>query len=393
MSMSSFRAAAVAATLAAGLFCQPAMAQCGGACQHAKHCRKHQITADGGPHGSLMIGVDSRWVQVVIDMKADKAHPKGTRVMGVLPINDCCPVVGPLAGSCMEVVAHYVKEMEQVASGLDSYASEPTCPYLKQQAAEKQTAGAHESVPEGGVLENLEHLEKARRLYHWAEYYRRTGHPATATGLYGRVQRLCPGSRYDHLAADALRQMALEQEIGDDPVPDEPAEGIPPLSRAAVVYLLALIQEPAGKGLPPETPADVPVTEDAPQIIPAPETAMDPEEEEADADDEEGQAVPEWNENFLRLLEDLPGGISLEFDNSREDGLRAECEIDVAGVDFRLTWSEPGQPAPAVQVLPHPRQKTSGTPRAEPEWLGEWLRSLEDSPFTEPPAPAGERDQ
>jgi general secretion pathway protein D len=55
-------------------------------------------------------------------------------------------------------------------------------------------------TPPDTVSDNLEKLAQAQTLLKEAEFYRRTGHAETAQYYYELVSKLCPGSRYAHLA-------------------------------------------------------------------------------------------------------------------------------------------------------------------------------------------------
>jgi hypothetical protein len=99
------------------------------------------------------------------------------------------------------------------------------CPYLQQKEAEKHKDKEPQPPAIGGsVLENLDKLEKAHKIYRHAEHCRRTGLLEEACWFYEEVHELCPGSRYDHkavvwlqmvqaqLASDAIGESAEEQE-------------------------------------------------------------------------------------------------------------------------------------------------------------------------------------
>jgi tetratricopeptide (TPR) repeat protein len=97
----------------------------------------------------------------------------------------------------------------------DRDAAASTCPYRRQQAAPAQEPA--DEMP-GDPLDNLQKLDKARKLLRQADFFRRAGHPASARFYYGLVQRLCPGSRYDEAAAAQLSRLpaASAQEAGTE---------------------------------------------------------------------------------------------------------------------------------------------------------------------------------
>jgi type II/III secretion system protein len=91
--------------------------------------------------------------------------------------------------------------------------AQATCPYLKAQAAKKAAPEAPASAAPCSVQENLEKLERARKEYLQAEFYRRTGHPKSAYFIYKHVQDLCPGSRYDKMACARLEELKRVAEV------------------------------------------------------------------------------------------------------------------------------------------------------------------------------------
>src|SRR5262249_28446949 len=71
-------------------------------------------------------------------------------------------------------------------------------------------------------------LEEARKLLRQADFFRRVGHPDAARFYYGLVHRLCPGSRYDEVAAARLSCLpaGAAQGVGDeeeDQPPEQPS--------------------------------------------------------------------------------------------------------------------------------------------------------------------------
>lgn len=104
--------------------------------------------------------------------------------------------------------------------------ADPTCPYLREQAARQQAKG--QASEEVSVLDNLDKLQHARLAYLRGEFYRRTGHPGAAYLFYESVHRLCPGSRYDAMAAERMRELAAAQAALPPKGAGEEAEPIPP---------------------------------------------------------------------------------------------------------------------------------------------------------------------
>jgi type II secretory pathway component GspD/PulD (secretin) len=92
-----------------------------------------------------------------------------------------------------------------------------TCPYLKQQEAEKASPAPE---PEKcTVLENIDKLEQATKDYRRAEHYRRDGQTARAVHAYEKVQRLCPHSRFAELAARRLSALQAGEATEEQEAP------------------------------------------------------------------------------------------------------------------------------------------------------------------------------
>jgi hypothetical protein len=86
-----------------------------------------------------------------------------------------------------------------------------TCPFLKQKAAE-QKAGSSQTPDQGvSVLDNIEKLEKARKIYRKAERLRKADEVEKACRCYEQVQHLCPGSRYERLATGKLQKLSVQR--------------------------------------------------------------------------------------------------------------------------------------------------------------------------------------
>ena len=88
---------------------------------------------------------------------------------------------------------------------------------LREQEARKQMAPPT-VVKENSALDNLAKLRKADKLYKKAQALREAGEMDSAREYYDRVQKLCPGSRFDPY----------------EPMePRDPAAGPPPRRRPA----------------------------------------------------------------------------------------------------------------------------------------------------------------
>lgn len=83
-------------------------------------------------------------------------------------------------------------------------ANDFTCPYLREKADREQDPSCPQTAVPGSVLENLEKLEQAARVYREAGAARRAGQFEDARKAYESIRQLCPGSRYDRLACEQL---------------------------------------------------------------------------------------------------------------------------------------------------------------------------------------------
>ena len=82
-----------------------------------------------------------------------------------------------------------------------------TCPYMRAQAAPQTKAKGKVNDSADGVLENLQKLQRADALMQTAEHQCRMGDFESACKNYEQIQKLCPGSSYDHEAAARLVQI------------------------------------------------------------------------------------------------------------------------------------------------------------------------------------------
>jgi hypothetical protein len=92
--------------------------------------------------------------------------------------------------------------------------SEPdgcACPYLKQPSATNNQFQDGLVEKQVSVLENLDKLQQAKKLYDLAEYYRQVGNPVTARYYYQMVRGKCPGSRYDQMATQQINELQAHQ--------------------------------------------------------------------------------------------------------------------------------------------------------------------------------------
>lgn len=90
-----------------------------------------------------------------------------------------------------------------------------TCPYLEAET-EETPPSPDPAQFHGDVLANLEKLKIAEHLYSQAEQRRREGKLTDARRDYEQVRKLCPGSRYDAMAANKLQHLNDKTRPGEE---------------------------------------------------------------------------------------------------------------------------------------------------------------------------------
>jgi outer membrane protein assembly factor BamD (BamD/ComL family) len=77
-------------------------------------------------------------------------------------------------------------------------------------------------------------VQQAEKEFKMAEFYRRTGHPASAYFYYKLVERRYPGTKYAQMAVERWNELRekLEKENGGVPEPDAAARTAPPQAQA-----------------------------------------------------------------------------------------------------------------------------------------------------------------
>jgi len=128
---------------------------------------------------------------------------------------------------------HSASEEEESpeVSELPGAEAESTCPFFSERARAKGQEPCAPSIESGSVVENLDRLELANRIFEMAECCYRAGQMEAARALYQEVGRLAPGSRYDTNAAEKLRALpqASEPENREVPGPEviSPCHSLP----------------------------------------------------------------------------------------------------------------------------------------------------------------------
>src|SRR5262245_28288048 len=125
---------------------------------------------------------------------------------------------------------------------------EYTCPYLKQKAAEAEAPGHESPGLVNSVLDNLNKLLEAEKLYRRAERCRRHGDTDKACHWYEVVQHLCPGSRYDRLSAKRLKELHAVQDAEAAEMEAEECSATPIPIEAQVAELLEACQRALADG-------------------------------------------------------------------------------------------------------------------------------------------------
>jgi hypothetical protein len=121
-------------------------------------------------------------------------------------------------------------------------AAEPdfTCPYLRQQAADRHVRLMADPEVTQDVLGNLERLVEADRLFEVAGELMRAGYVPEGMACYDAVRRLVPGSRFEAQVAEALAEFGIgaPAEAAEEPKAEpqgklEPASWLDVLARLA----------------------------------------------------------------------------------------------------------------------------------------------------------------
>jgi protein involved in polysaccharide export with SLBB domain len=84
-----------------------------------------------------------------------------------------------------------------------------TCPYLRQQAADRHVRLMADPQVADDVLANLEKLHQADRLFELAADLLHEGYVCEAVACYDVIRALVPGSRYETRVSDALADLML----------------------------------------------------------------------------------------------------------------------------------------------------------------------------------------
>jgi hypothetical protein len=104
-----------------------------------------------------------------------------------------------------------------------------------------------------------------------------------------------------------------------------------------------------------------------------PAEAADPDAADAD------KPQPDMNAVLREVIEAVRGGVCLEIDHATEDGLVAQCEVQVGGVEVKLIWSETGCCRCAVvRLLPEACTDAGAVQRFLDREVIEWIQALNE---------------
>jgi hypothetical protein len=233
---------------------------------------------------------------------------------------------------------------------------EPTCPYLRQQEQKKQSTKKPVPVEDATPISNIEKLERAAKMYEEAEVLAHQGEMKKACALYTSIRKLCPGSRYDQMAAERLAGMGgAVDAIGEEqetppakpkkPAPNQPQSlrpCLPPIDAGVVRAFDAQIQKSEGQfgvcvidqraGVAEEllSSGQAEVATVQVEATPATLVLVGPK------GGEEASEVQEevFRRQLLDLLEKLGVSACIDVDQTNQ-GLRARCQVQ-SGVTIKV---------------------------------------------------------
>ncbi len=102
-----------------------------------------------------------------------------------------------------------VEQLHVMPKESKAAASDITCPYLRQQAADRHVRLMADPQVTQDVLGNLKRLVEADRLFEVAGELLRDGYVSEAMTCYDVIRRLVPGSRFEAQVAEALAEFGI----------------------------------------------------------------------------------------------------------------------------------------------------------------------------------------
>jgi hypothetical protein len=199
-------------------------------------------------------------------------------------------------------------------------------------------------------------------------------------------------------AVPELLHVGKETEIQPNEEQPDPGPDLPPVDPKIVDALEKILAEAADP-----LPAKLVILDSAhylgdhqaepvsewpcgPSPVKMPSMLAEPENPDAalEDDDDSREAVPDdFDELFREALESLRSHAWIDIDSSREDGLRAECELQIGGIDLKLIRNEPGQCWAVIKLLPEACPDLRAAQRAHNDSMIDWIVSLSGNPEAE----------
>ncbi len=200
----------------------------------------------------------------------------------------------------------------------------------------------------------------------------------------------------DYVSEDDQEPDAAEEESSDDSSEDEQAVRpcLPAIDPKIVDALEKVLAESADPVSPKmiildAAPGGSEEQEDAlaewsavPPPVEVPGLLGETETEDADqnpqpARDEEAaeseEPAPDANGLLREVVDALRENANLDIDTSREDCIRAECELEVGNLEFKLTWDESGMRCAVVRLLPDGYPDLRSRQRAHNDAVIDWI--------------------
>jgi hypothetical protein len=129
-------------------------------------------------------------------------------------------------------------------------------------------------------------------------------------------------------------------------------------------------EDPCGawfSGLPPVS---------FPSLLTEAEDAEAAGAEEESEDNPPRGPQPDLTVLLREVVEAMGGGAWVDIDFSRADGMRAQCELQIGGVDFKVLWGESGQRYAVLRLLPEACPDMRAVQRAQNDMIIDWIQSL-----------------
>jgi hypothetical protein len=153
------------------------------------------------------------------------------------------------------------------------------------------------------------------------------------------------------------------------------AEAADPLAAKLVV-----LNEQPGTGEGQEDPCGAwfsgPPPVSFPSLLSEAEDAEAASAEEESEDNPPRGPQPDLTALLREVIEAMGGGAWVDIDFSRADGMRAQCELQIGGVDFKVVWGESGQRYAVLRLLPEACPDVRAVQRAQNDMIIDWIQSL-----------------